>query len=72
MCDVGGEVRVFVGLLKVSGVNVSLSWTCELIQVDGFIVVVNDHNVWLLYSHTELTNKCLNIFIQTNLARKKN
>ena len=48
MCDVSGEVRVFVGLLKVPCVNVSFSWTCELIQVDGFLVVINNHNVCLL------------------------
>ena len=48
VCDVSGEVRVFVGLLKVPCVNVPLSWTCELIQVDGFLVVINNHNVWLL------------------------
>ena len=54
MCDVSGEVSIFVAFLSVSCVNVPLSWTGEFIQVDYFLVVVNDHNVWLLRSHTEL------------------
>ena len=54
MCDVSGEVSIFVAFLSVSCVNVPLSWTGEFIQVDYFLVVVNDHNVWLLRSHTVL------------------
>ena len=54
MCDVSGEVSIFVAFLSVSCVNVPLSWTGEFIQVDYFLVVVNDHNVWLFCSHTEL------------------
>ena len=48
MCDVSGEVSIFVAFLSVANVNIPLSWTCELIQVDGFLVVINNHNVWLL------------------------
>ena len=47
VCDVSGEVSVFVGLLKVPCVNVSLSWTCELIQVDGFLVVIVEMGVYV-------------------------
>ena len=59
MCDVSGEVSIFVAFLSVSCVNVPLSWTGEFIQVDYFLVVVNDHNVWLLCSHTELRRNTL-------------
>ena len=54
MCDVSGEVSIFVAFLSVSCVNVPLSWTGQFIQVDHFLVVVNDHNVWLQWSHTDL------------------
>ena len=54
MCDVSGKVCIFVAFLSVSKVNVPLSRTGEFIQVDNFLVVVNDHNVWLFCSHTEL------------------
>ena len=49
MCDVS-----CVALFIVPSVNIPLSRTCELIKADGFHVVVNNHNVWLLRSHTEL------------------
>ena len=54
MCDVSCEVSILVALFIVPSVNMPLRWTCELIKVDGFHVVVNNHNVWLLRSHTEL------------------
>ena len=54
MCDVSCEVSILVALFIVPSVNIPLSRTCELIKVDGFHVVVNNHNVWLLRSHTEL------------------
>ena len=68
MCDVSGEVSIFVAFLSVSCVNVPLSWTGEFIQVDYFLVVVNDHNVWLLCSHTELRLSCETTTIQCNFA----
>ena len=54
MCDVCGEVSIFVAFLSVSSVNVPLSWACKFIKVYVFLVIVNDHNVRLLRSHTEL------------------
>ena len=54
MCDICGEVSILVAFLRVSSVNVPLSWAGELIKVDSFLVIVNDHNVRLLRSHTEL------------------
>ena len=47
MCDVSCEVSILVALFIVPSVNIPLSRTCELIKVDGFHVVVNNHNVWL-------------------------
>ena len=37
MCDVSGEVSIFVAFLSVSNVNTPLGWTGELIKVDGFL-----------------------------------
>ena len=54
LCNVSDEVSVLVAFLSVSCVNVPLRWACELKQVDGFLVVVNNHNVWPFCSHTEL------------------
>ena len=54
MCDVSGEVSILVAFLKVSCINIPLSWACQFVQVDGFLVVVNDHYVGLWCSHTEL------------------
>ena len=48
MYDVSGEVSILVAFLKVSYINIPLSWTCQFVQVDDFLVVVNDHQVWLL------------------------
>ena len=48
MCDVSCEVSILVALFIVPSVNIPLSRTCELIKVDGFHVVVNNHNVLLL------------------------
>ena len=52
MCDISGEVSIFIAFLSVSNVDIPLGWAGELIKVDGFFVVVNDHNVRLLSSHT--------------------
>ena len=49
MCDVSGEVSIFVAFLSVSCVNVPLSWTGEFIQVDYFLVVVNAYRSILGY-----------------------
>ena len=70
MCDVSGEVSIFVAFLSVSCVNVPLSWTGEFIQMDYFLVVVNDHNVWLLCSHTALRRNTLfiNAEYMTNIC----
>ena len=57
MCDVSCEVSILVALFIFPSVNIPLSRTCELIKVDGFHVVVNNHNVWLLQSHTELAQE---------------
>jgi len=54
MCDICDEVSIFVAFLRVSSVNVSLSWAGKFIKVDCFLVIVNDHNVRLLRSHREL------------------
>ena len=48
MCYISGEVSIFVAFLSVSNVNIPLGWAGELIEVDGFLVIVNDHNVRLL------------------------
>ena len=47
-------MSIFVAFLSVSCVNVPLSWASEFIKVDCLLVVVNDHNVRLLCSHTKL------------------
>ena len=52
--DVRSKVRVLVSFLQISSVNISLRWTRELKQMDGVFVVINDHNVWLQWSHTDL------------------
>ena len=52
--DVRSKVRVLVSFLQISSVDISLRWTRELKQMDGVFVVVNDHNVWLQWSHTDL------------------
>ena len=54
MCDVSGEVSIFVAFLSVSCVDVPLSRAGEFIKVDCLLVVVNDHNVRLFCSHTDL------------------
>ena len=41
-------MSIFVAFLSVSNVNIPLGWAGQLIKVDGFLVVVNDHNVRLL------------------------
>ena len=48
------RVRVLVSFLQISSVDISLRWTRELKQMDGVFVVVNDYNVWLQWSHTDL------------------
>ena len=39
--DVLSKVRVLVGFLQISSVDVSLRWTRELKQMDGLFVVLN-------------------------------
>ena len=38
---------------QVPGLDVSLWWACELKQMDGLFVIVNDHNVRLQWSYTD-------------------
>ena len=54
MRDICGEVSIFVAFIGVALVNVPLSWAGEFIKVDLLIVLINDHNVWLFCSHTDL------------------
>ena len=54
MRDICGEVSIFVAFLSVSCVDVPLSRAGEFIKVDCLLVVVNDHNVRLFCSHTDL------------------
>ena len=54
MCDICGEVSILVAFLSVSCVNVPLSWAGEFIKMDRLLVDINDHNVRLFCSHTEL------------------
>ena len=51
MCDVIGEVSIFVAFFEVPCINIPLSWAGEFTKVDGFLVVVNDYNIRLLHSH---------------------
>ena len=48
MSDISGEVGIFVAFLSVANVNIPFSWACQFVQVDGFLVIIDDHNVRLL------------------------
>ena len=54
MGDVCSKVRVLIGFLQMSSFDGSLRRTREFKQMDGLFLVVNDHNVWLQWSHIYL------------------
>ena len=45
MCDISGEVSIFVAFFKVPCINIPLFCAYEFVKVDDFLVVVK--NVWL-------------------------
>ena len=45
VCDIWNKVDIFVWFLSVPVFNILLSWARELKQVDGFCLVVHNHNV---------------------------
>ena len=50
--NVSCEMCILVAFLSVSLFNILLRGACELKQVDGFCLVIQNHNVWLQGGNT--------------------
>ena len=58
MCDVSGEVSIFVAFLSVSCVNVPLSWTNEISLIINPIVQASALKTRLKIHNREKSHKC--------------